>query len=183
MYRIKNDKRIEKSAAAICDGLYLCLKNKSFSSLTVNEITEAAGVSRATFYRIFDSPLDVLSYLCDQLISDVVSYLVGAMNLSAAQIREGSLQMWLDKADLISAIYNSGKPSILSDCLQKYLKSSYFTGMGVITQEEMDYLQETLSTILDAVLRVWLRHNKKESAREILALYSKIASIIGIIFN
>ena len=183
MYRIKNDKRIEKSVAAICDGLYQCLKEKSFSSLTVNEITEAAGVSRATFYRIFDSPQDILSYLCEQLISDVVTFMMSSLNASAAEIREGSLQMWLNKADLISAIYNSGNPAILSDSLQKYLKSSYFTGMGVITQDEMDYLQETLSTILDTVLRVWLRHNKKESAKDILALYSKIASIIGIIFN
>ena len=183
MYRIKPDKRIEKSVAALCDGLYQCLKEKSFSSLTVNEITEAAGVSRATFYRIFDSPLDVLSYLCDQLIAEVAIYMISANNLTAAQIRTGSLKIWLDKADLISAVYNSGNPGILSDSLQKYLKSSFFTEMGVITQAEMDYLQETLSTILDAVMRIWLRHNKKESAEEILALYSKIASIIGIIFN
>lgn len=183
MYRIKSDKRIEKSVASICDGLYQCLKEKSFSSITVNEISDAAGVSRATFYRIFDSPQDILSYLCDQVIVDVVNYLMSANNYSAAKIRADSLNMWLSKADLISAIYNSGNPNILSDCLQKYLKSSYFTGMGVITQNEMDYLQETLSTILDAVLRVWLRHNKKESAEEILGLYSKIASIIGIIFN
>lgn len=183
MYRIKQDKRILKSVTSICDGLYLCLKEKSFNSITVNEITEAAGVSRATFYRIFDSPLDILSYLCDQLISEVVTYLISVQHLSPAEIRKGSLQMWLDKADLISAIYNSGNPAILSDCLQNYLKSSYFTGMGVITQNEMDYLQETLSTILDTVLRVWLRHNKKESAEDILALYSKIAAIIGIIFN
>jgi len=183
MYRIKADKRIEKSVASICDGLYQCLKEKSFNSITVGEITDAAGVSRATFYRIFDSPTDVLSYLSDQLIADVIKFMVSSNNMTSSQIRSHSLQMWLDKAELLSAIYNSNKPTILTDSLQKYLKSSFFTGMGVISEDEMDYLQETLSTILDAVMRVWLRHNKKESAEEILALYSKIASIIGIIFN
>lgn len=183
MYRVKNDKRVMKSVESICEGLRTCLKDKSFNAISVNELASAAGVSRATFYRIFDAPTDILAYLCDELIAEVVRFLVSSNNYSPSQIRSGSLKIWLDNADLLSAIYSSGKSDILKDSLQKYLNSGFFMAMGVITDEEMDYLQETLSSILDAVMLVWLRHNKKESAEEILALYSKIASIIGIIFN
>lgn len=52
----KNDKRSTASARELVRGLMECLKEKPMNAITVSDIHRATGVSRATFYRLFDTP-------------------------------------------------------------------------------------------------------------------------------
>ena len=61
MYHIKKDKRCQQSAQMIIEGLNQCLAEKEFAKITVSDIQRKTGVSRATFYRLFDDTSDVLA--------------------------------------------------------------------------------------------------------------------------
>ena len=67
MYHIKSDKRSQASAVQIVRGLQECLKNTPLKAVTVSDIHRITGISRATFYRLFDTPEDVLVYQLDQM--------------------------------------------------------------------------------------------------------------------
>ena len=57
----KMDVRVRKTYQLLFDALSELLKEKSFEDLTVLEITEAAGIHRATFYKHFVDKYDFLN--------------------------------------------------------------------------------------------------------------------------
>lgn len=65
MYHIKSDRRSQATAAEIVRGMQECLKTTPLKSITVMDIHRVTGISRATFYRLFDTPEDVLIYQLD----------------------------------------------------------------------------------------------------------------------
>ena len=67
MYRISADPRAVASAKKVIDGLENCLERKKLSDISVSEVCRLSGVGRATFYRLFDTPIDVLQYHSDLL--------------------------------------------------------------------------------------------------------------------
>lgn len=56
------DLRIYKTRKALCDTFMEMMKEKSFDSITVNELCERALVRRATFYKHFCDKFDFFSY-------------------------------------------------------------------------------------------------------------------------
>lgn len=79
MYHIKNDKRCEKSCALIHDALISLIEKKPFDEITITDIQEKSFVGRATFYRNFDSLIDVLllesDNECRKMASDYLKLL------------------------------------------------------------------------------------------------------------
>ena len=71
MYHISEDKRAVKSAELIWEGLEKCLAEKELKKIRISDINEKSYVSRATFYRLFDSIGDVLIYRCDRIFADL----------------------------------------------------------------------------------------------------------------
>ena len=65
MYHIANDPRARKSAELIAHSVLALSKNKSANQLSIAAIQRVSSVSRSTFYRLFDTPVDVLLWhLC-----------------------------------------------------------------------------------------------------------------------
>ncbi|MTD16436.1 TetR family transcriptional regulator [Nakamurella sp. YIM 132087] len=55
------DPRARRSRAALADAVYRLAAERDIESISVTEITAAAGVSRDTFYRHADDPVDLLA--------------------------------------------------------------------------------------------------------------------------
>lgn len=54
MYHIPNDERSRKSAEKIYQSLRHILFNKRLEEISISDIGKECGVSRSTFYRLFD---------------------------------------------------------------------------------------------------------------------------------
>lgn len=65
MYHIKEDKRAQKSADLIYEGLSALMEKNEYDKITITDIQKASTVGRATFYRSFDNVTDVLYWQCD----------------------------------------------------------------------------------------------------------------------
>ena len=63
----KEDLRIVKTKAALTSAFYEMLKTSSLEEMTVNDLCDAAGVRRATFYKHFKDKLDFIRYLIKDL--------------------------------------------------------------------------------------------------------------------
>lgn len=66
MYHIHHDKRSEHSAEKIYTSLSTLMNEKPYDKITISDLTRSSGLSRATFYRSFDSVDDVLNWKLDQ---------------------------------------------------------------------------------------------------------------------
>ena len=92
---MKEDLRVQKTKAALVRAFYELLAEKSYESITINELCERAEVRRATFYKHYRDKQDFLIAL-------------------AARFRE----------NFRSIIKSEGKSLTLAECFSKYVSST-----------------------------------------------------------
>ena len=173
MYHIKNDKRIATSVAKICNGLTACMRTKRFNEISIAEIAKAAQVSRATFYRIFDTPHDILVYLCDKLVRELILSHPLQASPDRDQIALHALEYLTGHADEIAVVFKAGRMDLLQKALEPYSEQMVPLFAVNASEMELDYIKASLTVRLAAIVHVWNLHGRKESPEDILGIFKK----------
>lgn len=180
MYRINDNKRVQHSASLITDAMLTCLNEKPFEEITVSDIQRLSGVSRATFYRLFDNTSDVLTYYSQFLVEDI-------MNQSTAQSIHNYkdfllflFEALLDNHVFLEAVFRSGSEeiimnSLLSNSMQRHNNQSQLYA----DEKEMDYLISGTCGFLVGILRTWLKHGKQETPEELFDIMMHMAEVVS----
>lgn len=182
MYHIKSDKRSQSSAAGIVRGLQECLKTKPLKAITVSDLYKVSGISRATFYRLFDTPEDVLIYQLDQMTEEAVRLYEQERNLSAAELLEKTIETGLDNHDFIRALVVNGRQDLLFRYTERSfhkldtLKSIFPEDMN---QPERDYVIAHLSMSIVATQITWNRNGRKETPGDLLRYLKRYTDVIS----
>lgn len=158
MYHISKDARANRSAEMVCNGLEACLKEKPLSEIRVSNIYERAGVSRATFYRLFDNVNDVFAYTCDKIRTDIME---SVKTLSFPNKREQVLygiKRWLAHEPLMKALVDNNLYAIFFDSHMRNadtLKQLY----SIPTEEEFPFecFASILASLTYAALSFYFR--------------------------
>lgn len=175
MFHISSDKRAERSALLICDGLSECLETKAFHDVTIADISRASTVSRSTFYRLFDNLTDVLDYQCSRLFQETLGTFSGVGTPQNA--REFVLTFMgtcLKHPAWIAAIASSGRIDLLykahldhAAIIQKTLFKD-----RVISKSQMNHLLGLLTSSIFSVF-VIQQDNSGTAVPEQLYQYCK----------
>lgn len=178
MYHIKNDQRSQRSARMVVAGLSECLQRHSLSDITITELTTTAKIGRATFYRLFDSVVDVLAYECQQLF-DEMGMRSGSSNISLHDWLLNNLQIFMDHQALLSALVKNGQVQLLYQA--QSAQTTRITGLvdtSKLTATEQEYFQESLIALLIGGLTVWVKNGQKEGPEELLDNLSKTIELL-----
>lgn len=177
MYRIKNDKRSQKSARMIADGLIACLASRrKMNEISVSDISAAAKVSRATFYRIFDTPVDVLSFICNEFAEHFQQKIESLKSASHNDVSLAFLTFWMNNEDIISAIMRSGRHDIMQEAFQdKCISFLPDWANGRFSEAESAYVNASSIAVLSSILIVWSKYGKKETPEQLLDLFRRIS--------
>lgn len=116
MYHISDDSRVRMSAELICNGLTEVLRKKKLMDVTVSETVKAAGVGRATFYRLFDNIDDVLIYQCDVLFENTICYMEG----TNTDYIENFMEQCMKHRQLICAIAQNNRIDLIYAAHKRY---------------------------------------------------------------
>lgn len=171
MYHIQNDKRAKASAEEITKGLYRCLQTKPLSAVTVSDLHRETGISRATIYRLFDTPEDILLYQSERRMDWIVSFHEANRSETAAKVFEGIMLRGLENHELLETLVKNGRFDILHDHTKQIFQiyNRYFSifpdNMG---EAEADYVLSNLSMNMVATLSTWVRRGRKETAQQLL---------------
>lgn len=180
MYHIKEDKRQQLTADRIVDGMKRCLAVRHMSELSVSDIADAAGVSRSTFYRSFDMPIDVLAYACGKVVDMIIK------DFSDVDLRDGnefilfSLRYWRRHDDILEALVNCDRMDIVHKAFQSRAEDIF--GETVVdfrkdfTETETEYLIMGMVGLMSNMLVVWIKNGKKETPEQLFSLYRKFFS-------
>ena len=181
MYHIKDDKRSKTSAALICEGLNQCLKEKTFSKITITDVQQASTVGRATFYRNFDSLADVLTYQCDLVFEQLFEIHEKKQTQSVDELMFFFIDSWMKQNILLEAIVSSNRTDILYDVYRS--KTDKFKKQLsiniVMSEEQLDFLVAIATSCLAGILIVWIQHGKKESAKQLLKVVKNSIKIFS----
>jgi AcrR family transcriptional regulator len=108
----------------IAESLMLLMRRKSYTDITIGEITGRAGVNRSSYYRNFDSKEDIIKYYFNKIIYEHIGNVKGGKNIS--------LKEYLTK---------------MFSCFYKYKKELLLVYQNKLFHITLDALNETFSVI------------------------------------
>ena len=178
MYHIKSDKRAQVSAQLIGNAMMELLKVKNFDDISVSDIQRQSTVGRATFYRLFDNTVDVLSWLCNQIFDTMTNRnALPTENMVESMI--SFIGTWMEHEVLLQAIIRSGHIEVIYEMLYRRMKEAgdlLFPDLQ-LENGKADYLVSIASTAMIGGLSAWLKHGKTESAEQV---FENIREVIGV---
>ena len=182
MYHIKSDKRSQTSAAEVVRGLQECLKVQPLKSVTVTDIHRVTGISRATFYRLFDTPEDVLRYQLDQMADAVEQLYERERELPADKLMERTVAAGLENHDFIRALVENGRFDLLYQYTERNFRSlddARHIFPENMTGPERDYVISHLSMDMVASLITWNRNGRQDSPADIVRYLKSYVQIVS----
>ena len=185
MYHVSEDKRAVKSAQLIWEGLEKCLEEKELGAVRVSDINEKSYVSRATFYRLFDSVQDVLVYECDCIFTEITMELGKGSFTSSKELFLFFIRQWLRKKTLLKALVENNLTNILYEThmKNKELVKTIYVRETNMSEQDADYLVSVLTGLIPSVINVWYMHGQRESADEIFQRVCRCISAIDAVLN
>ena len=182
MYHIKQDKRSQASAAEIVRGLQECLKTTPLKAVTVSDLHRVTGISRATFYRLFDNPEDVLIYQMDQMMIDSAQAYESNRHLSSDQLMEATIGLGLQNYEFLKALLENGR----HDLLFRYTEMNFRKlddQKGIFPKDmdkaEREYVIAHVSMAMVATQITWARNGQQESAGDLLRYLKRYVKIMS----
>lgn len=86
---MKDDQRVLLTRRLLQEGLLRLLERKDIDSIHVSELCAESGINRATFYRHYSQPRDILTALRSSMIRDV-------RTLAEKDRAERNIHLWLE---------------------------------------------------------------------------------------
>lgn len=189
MYHIKEDLRAVKSAEFLYEGLTRCMKNKDFDKISITDITKESTVSRATFYRNFDTVIDILYWKCDQLFKKVLTdYVTQEPKLdNPNNLINYVFHFWVEHVDVLEILIKERRIDIIFNTFLNNadIAMRYIYDKLNIPELNYKYFISTRVGIFIGVFQTWIEEGKKESADELVRIIEeqyRIIDITGFIF-
>lgn len=105
---MKDDQRIKLTKRLLREALLLLLEKNDINKIAVTQLCQHAGVNRATFYRHYSQPKDILSEIRHEMITDI-------KNMAIKDKAKDNPMTWLN--DVCLYFYNNANNmNILIKC-------------------------------------------------------------------
>ncbi len=181
MYHIKPDKRSQVSAAQLVQGLQECLKTKPLKTITFSDLHRITGISRATIYRLFDTPEDVLLYQLDQMTESALQNYQLGETLSSAELMEETIRLGLENHKFLQALVENGRLDLLFQYTEKSFRN--LDGIKAVFPKDMqegerEYVIAHLSMAIVASQITWDRNGQQETAKDLLGYMRRYTRIL-----
>lgn len=166
MFHIKEDKRSRTSAWMLIEALEQRLQLHPFEEISITEVCKAATVSRATFYRLFDTLADVVAYRYECFAAEF-SEDISCQTPDRVLVRYCSL--WMSHTDILEMILRINREDILFDCHRRHMPKVQKELQKWNPEIEItEYHVFIVTGILIGVIMAWIREGKQESAEQVV---------------
>lgn len=180
MFHIPDDKRSRRSAFLLYQSLIAI--GKAPGEVTVTELSEKAGVGRATFYRLFDNASDILRWKCWEIMEEALEK--AGEDEGFDRIFLSFIESWTEEPELMRLLLRSSMTDILQEVHLSHferIREVFFKGKG-LSEEVEQYLVVLLSSMMAGAFKLYQERSLPE-AGEILSLFRKALGAFSSIFG
>ena len=166
MYHIKNDQRSILSSEMLYEGLAKLTREKPFTSITVTNLVETAGVGRTTFYRNFDAIEDIYRLRCNQVFDGLMIYLIEHVQQNSGDAQTLLIKPMLRYFDLHSEVIEllmiAKRIDIIQDSFRQVLIpfKQQFTLIHSLDENYIEYGIAVRIGITTNILMHWIETGK-----------------------
>ena len=180
LYMTKENQRVILTKRLLKEGLLRLLEKKDIQKINICELCEVSGINRATFYRHYETPFDLLIDIGKDVFYQMQSEL--QMPSSVQEVEsyiEGMCKYLYENADVIRILLRNTSEN---DAL-KYVREIYQMLLGEYNKSAGVYELDAdtiwlMSTYLGGggyfLLRQWLMEDIQKSPEEMAALTCKL---------
>ncbi|HEX8361184.1 MAG TPA: helix-turn-helix domain-containing protein [Longimicrobium sp.] len=175
-HRARPDRRVVRTRRALGQALMRLLEERELESVTVQQVLDAAGVARATFYGHFRGKHDLLLSHFETVMEwlDALLALEPPESRRVAPVAEICSHL-ADARGQIGAIAASGQLDALWDLGQSHLNGMIARRLALLSPGTDHTLASRFcGGALSALLRWWLWRTDRPTPREMDALYHEM---------
>lgn len=178
---MKDDQRVVLTKRLLQEGLFRLLERKELDRIHVSELCTESGINRATFYRHYQQPRDILRAVRQEIIRDVQA-------LAEKARPETNLQGWLEDlcryflehADRLRVLFRTRTDEEFVETIQSICRESVARSRDRLRDHrDEDSLKLTAYCCAGGfyyVLRQWLLEPIPKSPREVAAVMVRFFS-------
>ena len=172
----KENQRIIITKRMLKNGLLVLLKQKSLDKISVTELCRESGINRATFYRHYEIPKDVLIELEKDLFHELTDLHRNSPPKKGIRLSLEAVCDFLDRhADLLRIIIENNSDTdfilLLNDLYQEsWAEIADRKLLQDVDPEDIKILTTYCAGGSYSILRQWLLGNIKKSPKEIATI-------------
>lgn len=150
---------------------YELMREKDYTNITVTDIIKRAQVSRASFYRHFNSIGDIMEYslrnLFDKITDEVIPIMLSTDEKEIRDFLFSYTYQNMAMQETLAACLPSNTAVIFSRCMT-YMQNNGRPGKEMSSEQK--YRLYARSGVINSILMKWLADGKEESVEEIVNL-------------
>lgn len=174
MYHIPNDKRAVSSADNLEKALYELLKMRDLNDISVTDLCHASGVSRATFYRLYDNPTDILRHGLDNTMGSIRQEKSELMAASKPIDMRRNMQLLLTHYEPIEAAVKCHRTDLIHTAIETHLSETravliQMCAHAEATERQLHYISHLFVGMMTSMLTAWIKGGRKETAAQLIS--------------
>ena len=182
MYKRCTTEKAALQQRRIEECLLSAMRDKPFGEISVSSLCEQTGLSRKTFYRLFEGKQDVLDSLIDRTIREYIRYPL-PQQVADKDVSPELLSFyyfWLEQRDLLDVLSKNGMSTMLYDRSIRHMlqeETDILRQLGIVTslQENTEGLMFFLSGILTLMVS-WHHTGYQKSHLQMAVITEKLLS-------
>ena len=180
---MKINQRVAITKRLLQEALMKILEFKSLDKVSITELCDEAGINRATFYRHYNLPRDVLLDMQQQFVGKIQNkYDVSRFNKSPEAFVEEICTVLYDNADFIKiSIKNNLEDNIINlscTAFQNYLKTNNLLNKkSDLDDNDLKLLVAFMSGGSYFMIRQWLLEDICKSPKEITKMVLSVIDV------
>lgn len=175
---MKNDARVRYTRKMIEESFLTLLQTKTVNRITVKEICEMAQINRATFYKHYADPYDLLEQIEDKIIEGLSVY-----TQEEFRKNHGDFLLWILRemqkhgVEYVKMYYLYNDPG-MSDRIGELMYGKYMPQMAErlpgLDPKQQQMVYHFLARGCGSMIHDWVNGGMKESPEEIARLIREI---------
>lgn len=153
----------------------------SVSEMSIKQIMDGSGLSRQTFYQIFETKEEILEYCVDRLFGDFMESIENCAVSDLCNTAKVFFAFFDRQKPFMKMMVQNGKNYILQRKFREYLQEEKYINFhqeGVRTEQEREYAMTFVVSGMVGILEEWLKADGPEvNAQDLAHLVCRITNI------
>ena len=174
----KIDMRVKYTREWTFEALYRLLVMKKYENIKISEIITKAGISRATFYRNFNTKDDIVKIKVKMFFSDFISFISEYYKQTQPDNEQFLVQSFFKRIDeeekLVDVVIKTKLEYLMVEGILALIniRRKQFYSIVKTNNKTESYTMEIVASSAWTLLSKWHRSGKEETPSELANIYS-----------
>lgn len=175
---MKSDARVRYTRMRIKEAFFVLLEKEAFSKITVTDICNLAEINRATFYKHYLDPADLLQKLEEEILDTMHSTIQNLIYKNNIELLE-SLLLNLQNSKSIPVYHifkaDSEFSNRISDTFYEEMCQHFNNNLGSYSPDECEMAFRFVVNGCASIIRYWIISGMKQPAHQIAKLICTVS--------